>query len=431
MERIAPILTSADFAFEFIEPPQLPNPMLSVRDASFGYRASDSANNNVDNTASTSQPEQGSAAAETLGDFSTSAALHAHQLSTGQALPPIAEGDTVILQHVSRSVLAGQRIGILGANGQGKSTFIKTVAGTQTLLAGHITQGKGLRIGYFAQQELDVLRPDEHPLQHMIRLAKQHPDIAAHAGREQDLRNFLGSFQFSGDMVMQSVGSMSGGEKARLVLAMIVWQRPNLLLLDEPTNHLDLTTREALAMALNSFEGTVMLVSHDRALLRTVCDEFWLVGSGAVAPFEGDLDDYQRYLLDMAKKKRESLSSASAGSSAGNTPANISEQPDKQTSTAPSASQPALSGAELRKQQAAQRQLLQNQRRPLQKQIAQLEAEMAQLEAEKTQLETSLCQPLPPPELAAAGKQLKTVTQALEQAETRWLEVSAELEAIG
>ena len=174
-----------------------------------------------------------------------------------------------------------------------------------------------------------------------------------------------------------------------------------------------------------------MLVSHDRALLRTVCDEFWLVGSGAVAPFEGDLDDYQRYLLDMAKKKRESLSSASAGSSAGNTPANISEQPDKQTSTAPSASQPALSGAELRKQQAAQRQLLQNQRRPLQKQIAQLEAEMAQLEAEKTQLETSLCQPLPPPELAAAGKQLKTVTQALEQAETRWLEVSAELEAIG
>ncbi len=431
MERIAPILTSADFAFEFIEPPQLPNPMLSVRDASFGYRASDSANNNVDNAASTSQPEQGSAAAATLGDFSTSAALHAHQLSTGQALPPIAEGDTVILQHVSRSVLAGQRIGILGANGQGKSTFIKTVAGTQPLLAGHITQGKGLRIGYFAQQELDVLRPDEHPLQHMIRLAKQHPDIAAHAGREQDLRNFLGSFQFSGDMVMQSVGSMSGGEKARLVLAMIVWQRPNLLLLDEPTNHLDLTTREALAMALNSFEGTVMLVSHDRALLRTVCDEFWLVGSGAVAPFEGDLDDYQRYLLDMAKKKRESLSSASAGSSAGNTPANISEQPDKQTSTAPSASQPALSGAELRKQQAAQRQLLQNQRRPLQKQIAQLEAEMAQLEAEKTQLETSLCQPLPPPELAAAGKQLKTVTQALEQAETRWLEVSAELEAIG
>ena len=158
-----------------------------------------------------------------------------------------------------------------------------------------------------------MLRPLDTPLEHMIRLAR---DTIANGGagqfssREQDLRNFLGTFNFSGDMVKQAVGTMSGGEKARLVLCMIVWQRPNLLLLDEPTNHLDLATREALAMALNEFEGTVMLVSHDRALLRAVCDEFWLVTRGGVEPFDGDLDDYQRYLLDEGKRLRESLKEA-------------------------------------------------------------------------------------------------------------------------
>ena len=132
---------------------------------------------------------------------------------------------------------------------------------------------------------------------HLVRLAR---DVGPPA-REQELRDFLGTFRFTGDMVSQPVGSLSGGEKARLVLAMLVWQRPNLLLLDEPTNHLDLTTREALSIALNEFEGTVMLVSHDRALLREVCDEFWLVSRGGVAPFDGDLDDYQRWLLETAQ----------------------------------------------------------------------------------------------------------------------------------
>ena len=149
-----------------------------------------------------------------------------------------------------------------------------------------MTEGKGLNIGYFAQQELDVLRPADTPLEHMIRLVKEVTaagKISGQATREQDLRSFLGTFNFGGDMVKQAVGSMSGGEKARLVLCMIVWQRPNLLLLDEPTNHLDLATREALSMALNEFEGTVMLVSHDRALLRAVCDEFWMVSRGGVA----------------------------------------------------------------------------------------------------------------------------------------------------
>ena len=186
----------------------------------------------------------------------------------------------VILRGVSRSVLAGQRIGILGANGQGKSTLVKTIARDIPALGGTITEGKGLNIGYFAQQELDVLRPQDTPLEHMFRLARERGPNSGESGREQDLRNFLGTFNFTGDMVKQTVGTMSGGEKARLVLAMMVWQRPNLLLLDEPTNHLDLATREALSMALNEFEGTVMLVSHDRALLRAVCDEFWLVGRG-------------------------------------------------------------------------------------------------------------------------------------------------------
>jgi ATP-binding cassette subfamily F protein 3 len=266
MEKVAPMLASADFEFEFREPVNLPNPMLSISGADFGY---------------------------------------------------IVDGEPrVIVGGVSRSVLAGQRVGILGANGQGKSTFVKTVARDLQALAGEITEGKGLSIGYFAQQELDVLRPADTPLEHMVRLAREVGANAREATGEQALRAFLGSFNFGADMIRQPVGTMSGGEKARLVLSMMVWQRPNLLLLDEPTNHLDLVTREALAMALNQFEGTVMLVSHDRALLRSVCDEFWLVGRGSLAPFSGDLDDYQRYLLDESKRLREEARGAAAGARA-------------------------------------------------------------------------------------------------------------------
>ncbi|MFL9890948.1 ABC-F family ATP-binding cassette domain-containing protein [Paraburkholderia sp. RL17-381-BIF-C] len=264
MEKIAPVLADAEFTFEFKEPLNVPNPLLSMLDASFGYPAP------------TDAPP---------------------------GTPP-----TVIVRGINRSVLAGQRIGILGANGQGKSTLVKTVAHELAPITGEISEGKGLNIGYFAQQELDVLRPLDTPLEHMIRLAKDtpaHMRAPGQSGTEQSLRTFLGTFSFSGDMVHQAVGTMSGGEKARLVLCMIVWQRPNLLLLDEPTNHLDLATREALGMALNEFEGTVMLVSHDRSLLRAVCDEFWLVTKGGVEPFDGDLDDYQEFLRDEARRMRE------------------------------------------------------------------------------------------------------------------------------
>ncbi|WP_186426544.1 ABC-F family ATP-binding cassette domain-containing protein [Cupriavidus metallidurans] len=269
MEKIAPVLADAEFNFEFKEPLNVPNPLLSMLDTSFGYPA-------------------------------PAGAL--------PGTPP-----TVIVRGINRSVLAGQRIGILGANGQGKSTLVKTVAHALAPIGGEISEGKGLNIGYFAQQELDVLRPLDTPMEHMIRLAKDtpaHMRAPGQSGTEQSLRTFLGTFNFSGDMVHQAVSTMSGGEKARLVLCMIVWQRPNLLLLDEPTNHLDLSTREALGMALNEFEGTVMLVSHDRALLRAVCDEFWLVTKGGVEPFDSDLDDYQQFLRDEARRLREQAAAA-------------------------------------------------------------------------------------------------------------------------
>lgn len=269
MEKIAPVLADAEFQFGFKQPLSLPNPMLSISDASFGYPA-------AENSAA------GSPA-------------------------------SIIVQHINRSVLAGQRIGILGANGQGKSTLVKTIANTLDVVSGEIIRGKGLNIGYFSQQELDVLRPADTPLEHMFRLAREIPANirpSAMDCREQGLRNFLGTFNFSGDMVKQAVGSMSGGEKARLVLCMIVWQRPNLLLLDEPTNHLDLATREALSVALNEFEGSVMLVSHDRALLRSVCDEFWLISRGGANTFDGDLDDYQVYLLEEARRRRAQAAAA-------------------------------------------------------------------------------------------------------------------------
>ncbi|MBS0294587.1 MAG: ATP-binding cassette domain-containing protein [Proteobacteria bacterium] len=359
MEKIAPVLASAEFTFEFQEPANLPNPMLALTDASFGYRLDDGS-------------------------------------------------DKTILRGVSKTVLAGQRIGILGANGQGKSTLVKTIARTMAPLTGKVTEGKGLAIGYFAQQELDVLRPDDHPLAHMVRLARECGVDA----REQDLRNFLGSFNFSGDMVSQSVGSMSGGEKARLVLAMIVWQRPNLLLLDEPTNHLDLATREALAMALNEFEGTVMLVSHDRALLRAVCDEFWLVGRGQVGPFDGDLDDYQRYLLDESRRLREQARAATEAAA-----------------PSPSAA-PIPDAREQRRLDAQARQQLAEKTRPLKRELETIDRRLEQLSGEKLQLEERLLQQLPPAEIAECGRRLKACTDEVENLEERWLDVSTALEEL-
>jgi len=360
MEKIAPLLAEADFTFEFKEPANLPNPMLSMQNAYFGYPA----------------PEDAPA-----------------------GTPP-----TVIVQNVSKSVLAGQRIGILGANGQGKSTLVKTVARALAPIEGEMLEGKGLNIGYFAQQELDVLRLADNPLEHMIRLVKEVTaagKISGQQTREQDLRSFLGNFNFGGDMVKQPVGSMSGGEKARLVLCMIVWQRPNLLLLDEPTNHLDLATREALSMALNEFEGTVMLVSHDRALLRAVCDEFWMVSHGGVAPFDGDLDDYQRYLLDEAKRQRDVAKKS----------ANVAAT---QAATAVKAAAPTPKSSDTVK--------------PLKKELDKVDQQMKALTAERQPLEAKLAATTVAAEMAQAGKRLKAVDAELQQLEERWLELTDQIE---
>ena len=382
MEKVAPLLAEAEFTFGFKEPNNLPNPMLAISEASFGYM--------VDG-----EPKS-------------------------------------ILQGVSKSVLAGQRIGILGANGQGKSTLVKTIARTMPLLAGTLTEGKGLNIGYFAQQELDVLHPQDNPLEHMIRLARELGPQSSEPSREQDLRNYLGTFNFSGDMVKQAVGTMSGGEKARLVLAMIVWQRPNLLLLDEPANHLDLATREALSMALNEFEGTVMLVSHDRALLRAVCDEFWMVGRGKVEPFDGDLDDYQKYLLDESKRLREVAKNAArdaVGTQTASThdaAASASAAPTAPV-VAPAAAS-SLSSAEQRKLDAQKRQQLAAQTRPLKRELEQNEQRMASIEAEKSQLEQLLTTPISPAEMADAGRRLKALAEEVATLEERWLELTQLLE---
>lgn len=393
MEKIGPVLAEADFTFEFKEPANLPNPMLSISDASFGY-----------------MDDEGNA--------------------------------TTILRGVNRSVLAGQRIGILGANGQGKSTLVKTIARDMKALGGDVTEGKGLNIGYFAQQELDVLRPEDNPLEHMIRLALEMGADAKQPSREQDLRSYLGTFNFTGDMVKQAVGTMSGGEKARLVLCMIVWQRPNLLLLDEPTNHLDLATREALAMALNDFDGTVMLVSHDRSLLRSVCEDFWMVGRGVVGPFDGDLDDYQRYLLEESKRLREEAKNAELNAAKAATAtlsaAALAPAVAVPVVAAVVAAKPAAASApaaavdqkEQRRLAALARQQMADSLRPLRKEIEQIDKKLPALQAERSALETRMAEPMAAAEIADAGRRLKACNDEIDQLEERWLELNDEIEQL-
>ena len=372
MEKLAPVLTSSDFEFEFREPQNLPNPMLSLDALDCGY------------------------------------------------------GSTAIVRAFSRSVLAGQRIGILGANGQGKSTLVKTIARALPALGGRTTEGKGLVIGYFAQQELDVLSLGDGPLMHLVRLAR---DVGP-AAREQELRDFLGRFRFTGDMVTQAVGSLSGGEKARLVLAMLVWQRPNLLLLDEPTNHLDLTTREALSIALNEFEGTVMLVSHDRALLREVCDEFWLVAGGRVQPFDGDLDDYQKWLLEVSRAAARGQPAPEPPKAAA--PAVAAPPPRAHATAKAAAPAPATAPkAEAResRQQSKQARVKQSERsRPLRIELQRIDERMAKLGTEKAEIEAALAGP--GGDYAELGRRMAHVGAEVAMLEERWLELQTELEAM-
>ncbi|MFO1298142.1 MAG: ATP-binding cassette domain-containing protein [Rubrivivax sp.] len=403
MERLAPVLTASDFQFEFREPASLPNPMLVLKDVTCGYKA---------------PPVAG------VGDT-----------------PPEGAGggsDKAVVHNVQRTVLAGQRIGILGANGQGKSTLVKTIARVLPPLAGTVTEGKGLAIGYFAQQEMDLLHAEDTPLQLMTRLARQPRDgaPASEDTREQALRNFLGQFRFDGEMVQRAVGTLSGGERARLVLATIVWQRPNLLLLDEPTNHLDLTTREALSIALNEFEGTVLLVSHDRALLREVCDEFWLVTHGGVEPFDGDLDDYQRWLLEASRAAvRGSEVPARPGRAA---PTEVAASAKgakagaaaKAVAPAVAAPAPAQSPRDDRKAKAQARARRAEATRPLRIELAQIDKRLEALAAERAGAEAALATGgLAPADIAEHGRRLNHIAAETAMLEERWLELQEQLEA--
>ncbi|MCP3709364.1 ATP-binding cassette domain-containing protein [Paraburkholderia sp. CNPSo 3274] len=364
MELIAPAHASSPFTFEFRTPDSAPNPMLVMEDVRCGYRAEDGS-------------------------------------------------ETPIVERVTLSIQNGQRIGLLGANGQGKSTLIKTLAGTLAALSGELRTGKGLQIGYFAQHQLETLRPDDSPLQHLARLA---PDT-----REQELRDFLGGFNFPGEMAAAPIAPFSGGEKARLALALIIWQKPNLLLLDEPTNHLDLETRYALTMALAQFEGTLILVSHDRHLLRATTDQFMLVAKHRLQPFDGDLDDYRDWLLQHAAEQRAALKEAASGTANAANGANTADGVNRK---------------EQRRQEAEQRQKVAHLKRPLQAKIGKIEKEMDALNSEKSTLDAFVADPASyEPEqksrLTEAIRRQADVALRLETLEAEWLDAHEELEQIG
>jgi ATP-binding cassette, subfamily F, member 3 len=329
MEDLAPLHVAAAFSFEFREPLRAPNPLLVLEDVRAGY------------------------------------------------------ADKVVLGNVNFSLQSDQRYGLLGVNGAGKSTLIKTIAGALAPLSGSAVVNKGLEIGYFAQHQVEMLRDDQSPLWHLRRLA---PDT-----REQELRNYLGGFNFPGDMATDAIEYFSGGEKARLALALIVWQRPNLLLLDEPTNHLDLETREALAVALAQFEGTLVLVSHDRHLLRATTEQLLIVSGGSLQSFDGDLDDYRDSLLN-AKPE------------------------------------PAVAIPKLQKKKV---QPVKTSRKPLEARIKRLEETMAKLNAQKSAIELRLSEPgvyQDPAALKALLLDQAYLSKELEQAESEWLAKQAQLE---
>jgi ATP-binding cassette subfamily F protein 3 len=343
LTAIEPVRARREWRFEFLEPLRLPERLLDAEDLALGY------------------------------------------------------GERRVLEHVQFAVQSGDRIGILGVNGAGKSTLVKAIADELAPQAGELRRSQGLAIGYFAQHQLDQLRPDETPLAHLRRLAP--------AAREQELRDFLGNYRFSGEMATSLIGPMSGGEKARCALALIAWKRPNVLLLDEPTNHLDMETREALTVALSSYEGALLIVSHDRHLLRATADQLWLVHDGRVGAFDGDLDDYASLVL--ASRRERSRDDDSEGATR----------------------------RDQRKLEAAERQRVASARKPLQNRLAKIENELAKVADELRELDARLADPDfyhsgAPDEVAAALKRRGILAPQLEALEAHWLELQSELESI-
>ncbi|WP_410498295.1 ATP-binding cassette domain-containing protein [Chitinibacter sp. S2-10] len=348
MERIAAAHVDSPFSFAFREPDSSPSPLVRLEHAEAGYSA-----------------------------------------------------DKPILRNLELSLENKARLGLLGVNGAGKSTFIRSLAGEQPLLQGVRTEGKGLKVGYFAQHQLEYLRLEESALWHMQKLDPQT--------REQEHRNFLGGFNFHGDMATCPVAPFSGGEKARLALALLIWQKPNLLLLDEPTNHLDIEMREALTMALQDFEGALIVVSHDRHLLRATVDDFWLIENGTVRPFDGDLDDYTRYSQE--------------------------QRNNTQTTTTLNASGDAINRKEQKRQEAQERQKLAEQRKPLSKKLEKIEKDMAKLHEQHAVLAEKLADETlytneRKDELQLALKQDSDIKTQLETLEMDWLEITEQLESI-
>lgn len=303
-----------------------------------------------------------------------------------------------ILSKVHLNLVPGARIGLLGRNGAGKSTLIKLLSGQLSPLTGLYEPNPGVNIGYFAQHQIEFLRLDDTPMQHLVRLAPN--------AREQELRNFLGGFGFNGDMALSPVRPFSGGEKARLVLALLVWQRPNLLLLDEPTNHLDLEMRHALTMALQTFEGAMVVVSHDRHLLRLTCSDYYLVDQGEVRAFDGDLDDYHQWLLDAAK----------ANSNQSSTSDEIKPAADKK--------QQKRLEAEIRQKVS-----------PLKRKQTKLETEQQKLSERLAELEhlladSELYDQDNKAKLTSVLTERTSLTQTLEDSEMQWLELQEEIDAM-
>ena len=344
LERIAPAHFDSGFSFEFDSPAHLPNPLLQLDKADLGY------------------------------------------------------GGEPVLHGIDLSLESGARYGLLGVNGSGKSTFIKTLAGELNVLSGRIVRSDKLNIGYFAQHQLDTLRPDQSPLWHIQKLS---PDV-----REQEIRNFLGSFNFIGDAALQKTEPFSGGEKARLALAMIVWQKPNLLLLDEPTNHLDLDMRHALTLALQSFQGALIVVSHDRSLLEATTDSFLLIEQGRLKTFDGDLEDYRRYRLAQ-----------------------------ENAAAAPAASSQSQNRKDAKRVEAQIRQEKARLGKPLQQKISQAEKEMAALSEIQTACEAFLAQEdaysdANKAKLQQTLAQLAETKVKLSELEESWLGWQEELEQI-
>ncbi len=375
MEELAPLRAAAEFSFEFREPLNAPNPLLVMEHVNAGYRI------------------------ESETDHSVT--------------------EKTIVSGINFSLQIGQRIGLLGVNGAGKSTLIKTIAGELKPLTGDSQFGKGLAIGYFAQHQVEMLRHEESPLWHLGRIA---PNV-----REQELRNFLGSFNFNGQMVTSKIAPFSGGEKARLALALIVWQRPNLLLLDEPTNHLDLETREALTMALAQFEGTLVVVSHDRHLLRATTDQFIIVADGKLQPFDGDLDDYRDWLF------KTKLAAKTTGSGTALPAVSAKSASVVASIAAPGTSASGTDKREQKRLEAEDRQKLAARKKPIESKIKKLEEQIAKRNAQKAVVDARLADP----EMydSANKKELKTLladqayyAKELEQLEAEWLEQQEALE---